>query len=176
MQLFDRPVFDGQRLMARIVTAFDLSDRRAAEHELAQRARQHAAVAHLGRFVLETRDLDALAAETAEVVRKALGVEQAEVLIGEAARDGSSEPSDVDHWLVRAASPGHEDDPGEGRLPSGISREAARTMNAIAQIECRGEPAGALVVMVLVKTALDLRAHLREHDREKPRQSEAAVH
>jgi len=31
-----------------------------------------------------------------------------------------------------------------------------------------GTPVGALVVMVLVKTALDLRAHLREHDREKP--------
>jgi hypothetical protein len=31
-----------------------------------------------------------------------------------------------------------------------------------------GTPAGALVVMVLVKTALDLRAHLREHGREKP--------
>ncbi|MEF8843426.1 MAG: DUF6498-containing protein [Haloarculaceae archaeon] len=31
-----------------------------------------------------------------------------------------------------------------------------------------GTPAGALVVMVLVKTALDLRAHLREHAREKP--------
>jgi hypothetical protein len=29
-----------------------------------------------------------------------------------------------------------------------------------------GTPAGALAVMVLVKTALDLRAHLREHDRE----------
>lgn len=31
-----------------------------------------------------------------------------------------------------------------------------------------GTPAGALAVMVLVKTALDFRAHLREHDREKP--------
>ena len=30
-----------------------------------------------------------------------------------------------------------------------------------------GTPAGALAVMVLVKTALDLRAHLREHRREK---------
>ncbi|MFC6942159.1 DUF6498-containing protein [Salinirubellus sp. GCM10025818] len=38
-----------------------------------------------------------------------------------------------------------------------------------------GTPAGALAVMVLVKTALDARAHLREHDREKPAGRSAEV-
>ena len=75
-----------------------------------------------------------------------------------------------DEW--RTASPG-------GRLYAPYDRVLVMHLTIVLgafAVSALGTPAGALVVMVLVKTALDLRAHLREHDREKPRTSETAVH
>jgi hypothetical protein len=74
----------------------------------------------------------------------------------------------------RTASPG-------GRMYAPYDRvlvmHLAVVLGAFA-VSSVGEPVGALVVMVLVKTALDLRAHLREHGRDKrggTGQSSAAV-
>ena len=64
----------------------------------------------------------------------------------------------------RTASPG-------GRLYAPYDRVLVMHLTIVLgafAVSALGTPAGALVVMVLVKTALDVRAHLREHDREKP--------
>jgi hypothetical protein len=70
----------------------------------------------------------------------------------------------IDDAEWRTASPG-------GRLYAPYDRVLVMHLTIVVgafAVSFLGTPAGALAVMVLVKTAIDLRAHLREHDREKP--------
>ena len=46
-----------------LVVARDITERTRAEQQIARHARQQKAIAELGRFALETHDLDALMAE-----------------------------------------------------------------------------------------------------------------
>jgi len=58
----------------------DVTARRRVEHELRVRARQQEAVAHLGRFALESPEIDTIFARSLEAIREVLGLRTAALL------------------------------------------------------------------------------------------------
>lgn len=83
----------------------------------------------------------------------------------------SFERNYLDDGEWRTVSPG-------GRLYAPYDRVLVMHLTVVLgafAVSFLGTPAGALVVMVLVKTALDVRAHLREHGREKPGPADGAT-
>lgn len=98
----------------------------------------------------------------AELPTLALGAGAAAVSHGVSYRRNYLED---DEW--RTVSPG-------GRLYAPYDRVLVMHLTVVLgafAVSFLGTPTGALVVMVVVKTSLDLRGHLREHGREKPRSS-----
>jgi diguanylate cyclase (GGDEF)-like protein/PAS domain S-box-containing protein len=75
------PVRDGDgSVESLLVVARDVSERTRAAQQLARRARQQNAVAALGRFALESHDLDALMTEAVTTATETLGVDIGRVL------------------------------------------------------------------------------------------------
>jgi diguanylate cyclase (GGDEF)-like protein/PAS domain S-box-containing protein len=82
------PVFaDDGTVESALVVARDITDSTRAEQQIARRARQQEAVAELGRFALESHDLDGLMIEAVTTAIATLGVDLGGVLELDEARE-----------------------------------------------------------------------------------------
>jgi PAS domain S-box-containing protein len=119
------PTLHNGVVLGTVVALRDVTGRRRLEDQVVAQARQHAAIARLGQFALEARDLEAIFAECTREVAATLGTELCKVLELQA---GGQE------LLLRAGVGWNPGLVGKGLVSAGMDSQAGYTLVQLAPV------------------------------------------